>query len=177
MRESRGAAVAVAAALALLSGGCGQGSPSADEIPTPDGSWLLSREADSREPKSPDIPPNSGTPSSESATPKGSGHVEETALPPGSVPADLVGTWDGGSGPGERKIRFSDDGTVELHYNSGLTLRGTAVVRGRSMTIYLPGAVEVVKQWSTEHMEPLYGYTFQLLMLDGFSYVREIGST
>ncbi|QTE01904.1 hypothetical protein [Streptomyces cyanogenus] len=45
------------------------------------------------------------------------------------------------------------------------------------MTIYLPGAVEVVKQWSIEDMEPVYGDTFQLLMLDGFSYVREIGST
>ncbi|MFI6375756.1 hypothetical protein [Streptomyces sp. NPDC050546] len=72
------------------------------------------------------------------------------------------------------KIRFFDDGGVSLIYNNGRVLEGTAVVKGTSMTLYVPIGPIPYEYWSIEEFDAGYGYVFENLKLDGISYVRQI---
>lgn len=87
-----------------------------------------------------------------------------------------MGTWDGDGVGSARldKIVFTADGNVELHYNNRQVLRGPAVVVGSSMTLHVPGGPISYAHWSIEEFDAGYGYTFENLMLDGVSYVRQI---
>ncbi|AMW10711.1 hypothetical protein A4E84_15065 [Streptomyces qaidamensis] len=98
--------------------------------------------------------------------------------PKGSVPAELVGEWDGdGTSVRFDKIRFSSGGDVSLIYNNGLVLEGSAVAEGTSMTLYVPIGPIAYDYWAIEEFDAGYGYTFENLMLDGVSYVRQIGGS
>ncbi|MFI8889564.1 hypothetical protein [Streptomyces paradoxus] len=92
------------------------------------------------------------------------------------MPGELVGEWDGdGTEVRFDKIRFSSGGDVSLIYNNGLVLEGSAVVEGTSMTLHVPIGPIAYDYWSIEEFDAGYGYTFENLMLDGVSYVRQIG--
>ncbi|MFJ6895207.1 hypothetical protein [Streptomyces hokutonensis] len=97
-----------------------------------------------------------------------------TTLPRGSVPPELVGEWDGdGTNVRFDKIRFGADGRVALLFNNGGVFEGTAVAEETSLTLYVPGGPIHYRQWSIEAFEAGYGYTFENLVLDGVSYVRQ----
>ncbi|MFE0332290.1 hypothetical protein ACFW08_36955 [Streptomyces sp. NPDC058960] len=87
-----------------------------------------------------------------------------------------MGEWDGDGAGSARlnKIVFTADGNVELHYNNGRVLTGPAVVDGSSMTLHVQGGPISYEQWSIEKFDAGYGYTFESLLLDGVSYVRQI---
>ncbi|MFD8153384.1 hypothetical protein ACFV28_21880 [Streptomyces sp. NPDC059720] len=96
------------------------------------------------------------------------------AAPRGSVPDRLVGEWDGdGTALRFDRIRFAGDGGVRLLYANGLVLEGTAVAEGTSLTLYVPGGPIAYAYWSVEEFDAGYGYTFENLLLDGVSYVRQ----
>ncbi|MEW1642302.1 hypothetical protein [Streptomyces sp. NPDC091219] len=99
-------------------------------------------------------------------------------VPTGSVPAELVGEWDGdGTAVRFDKIRFGADGSVALLFNNGGIFEGTAVAEDTSLTLYVPGGPIHYRRWSIEAFEAGYGYTFENLMLDGVSYVRQTSGT
>ncbi|CAM5232228.1 hypothetical protein SALBM311S_00741 [Streptomyces alboniger] len=87
-----------------------------------------------------------------------------------------MGEWDGDGAGSARlnKIVFTADGDVALHYNSGQVLSGPAVAEGSSLTLYVPGGPISYARWSIEEFDAGYGYTFENLLLDGVSYVRQI---
>ncbi|MBT2477431.1 hypothetical protein [Streptomyces sp. ISL-94] len=89
----------------------------------------------------------------------------------------LVGEWDGdakGSAQLDR-IVFTADGNVVLRYNNRRVLTGPAVVGNSSMIFYVPGGPITYSQWSVSEFDGGYGYTFENLVLDGVSYVRQTG--
>lgn len=49
-----------------------------------------------------------------------------------------------------------------------------AVADGSSLTLHVPGGPISYEQWSIDEFDAGYGYTFENLMLDGVSYVRQI---
>jgi hypothetical protein len=95
------------------------------------------------------------------------------AAPRSTVPAVLVGTWDGGSEPDSVDITFYEGGDVTLAYRNGAVIDATVVVDDTTMTFYLPRG-EQTRRWSVEEIDAGSGYVFLNLSLDGFSYVRQI---
>lgn len=93
----------------------------------------------------------------------------------GQVPQELVGEWDGdGEGSARAtKIEFFAEGFVAVYYNNGQVLRGPAVVEGSAMTLHIPGGPLYVRNWSITPFDVGYGYSFENLLLDGVSYVRQ----
>ncbi|WP_405965735.1 hypothetical protein OG713_43535 [Streptomyces sp. NBC_00723] len=99
-----------------------------------------------------------------------------SAAPTGNIPDELVGEWDGDGTDSARltKIVFTANADVELYYNNGQVLSGPAVADGSSLTLHVPGGPISYEQWSIDEFDAGYGYTFENLMLDGVSYVRQI---
>ncbi|MEU5052743.1 hypothetical protein [Streptomyces sp. NPDC021096] len=94
----------------------------------------------------------------------------------GSVPARLVGEWVGDTKPGRiKRITFSAEGNCTLQYSSGLVMRGPVVVQGSLMTFSIPGGPWRQVTYRIERLDDLYGYSFENLILDGSSYVRQVG--
>ncbi|MEU4211619.1 hypothetical protein AB0F13_16730 [Streptomyces sp. NPDC026206] len=92
------------------------------------------------------------------------------------MPAHLVGEWVGDTKPARiKRIIFSADGNVTLQYTGGLVQRGPVVVEGSRMTFHIPGGPWQEEAWSIQRLDDLYGYNFEYLMLDGSSYVRQVG--
>ncbi|MGW6523224.1 hypothetical protein [Streptomyces sp. NPDC054962] len=87
-----------------------------------------------------------------------------------------MGEWDGDGTDSARltKIVFTANADVELYYNNGQVLSGPAVADGSSLTLHVPGGPISYEQWSIDEFDAGYGYTFENLMLDGVSYVRQI---
>ncbi|MFJ7180230.1 hypothetical protein ACIQXA_28430 [Streptomyces massasporeus] len=175
-------AIAGAVLAAVIVAGCGGGS----EDPSPPSPPPTTETADGIT-----VPPStksaedltespSSTETGDDATEPPSPPGPETpaptfTAPDGSVPSELVGEWDGDGTPVRfDKIRFSQEGGVSLIYNTGRVVEGTAVVDGTSMTLYVPGGPIPYSSWSIEEFDAGYGYTFENLMLDGVSYVRQI---
>ena len=98
-------------------------------------------------------------------------------LPRGYVPPVLVGEWDGDAKESARlaRITFTADGYVVLRYNNGRVLTGPAVVGNSSMVLYVSGGPIRYSQWSVREFDAGYGYTFENLVLDGVSFVRQTG--
>ncbi|GHB67560.1 hypothetical protein GCM10010347_42070 [Streptomyces cirratus] len=98
-------------------------------------------------------------------------------LPRGYVPAALVGEWDGDNQGSAQlaRIVFTADGNVVLHFNNRQVLTGPAIVGNSSMVLYVPGGPIRYSQWSVNEFDAGYGYTFENLVLDGVSYVRQTG--
>lgn len=125
--------------------------------------------------KSETVVPGPGSQSSPERPPRVPTTEQRPTQPRAAVPAVLVGTWDGGSNTSAAKITFFADGNVRLDYNNGQSIPATVVVSDSSMNLYLPGGRrQTISQWSIERMDPGYGYSFLTLMLDGYSYVRQI---
>ncbi|MFD3542440.1 hypothetical protein ACFWUQ_23530 [Streptomyces sp. NPDC058662] len=98
-------------------------------------------------------------------------------LPKGYVPPALVGEWDGDNKDSAQlaRIVFTADGYVVLRYNNGRVLTGPALVGNSSMALYVPGGPIRFARWSVSEFDAGYGYTFENLVLDGVSYVRQTG--
>ena len=97
-----------------------------------------------------------------------------SAPPPRSpVPAQLVGSWGGGStgSTAGRSYTFGRDGDV-LYRRGTEDVQGTVVIRGSVLTMYFPGVAPQKYRWSVESYE-VSGYAFSNLYLDGFTYVRQ----
>lgn len=163
--------------LALLLAGCGASHDTAEDS-TGFESSQGAGELPSTPPVSPTVESTSPAPPPEPPPPPRSVEVDPPPpeQPRGSVPPELVGEWDGDNAGAARakKIAFTADGNVILKYPGGRELTGPAVVTGTSMTLYVPGGPIEYQQWSIDAFDAGYGYTFQNLLLDGFSYVRQI---
>jgi hypothetical protein len=146
-------------AVALLAAGCGD-----DEAP-PISSPPLTVGPSNLTP--PPIPPRRAT------TPPVQPEAQPRETPRSIVPDVLVGEWDGGSGRANADYIFTQYGDVGVVYGNRRTEQGTVVVKGNSMTLYLPSGSRTVT-WSVEELDTGYGYKFLTLYMDGASYVRQI---
>ncbi|MEV8553144.1 hypothetical protein AB0L04_25445 [Streptomyces glaucescens] len=185
VRKSATVAVASAVAAVLLTG-CGGGDPG-----RPDGSSETTTPADDG-PDGPTEPPTPPAPVPATPDPPAPGPSTtrplttapftpepppvSSALPAADIPEELKGEWDGDGDGAARldKIVFTADGVAELHYNNGRVLTGPAVADGSSLTIHVQGGPITYAHWSIEEFDAGYGYTFENLLLDGVSYVRQI---
>ena len=164
LRARRRAAVIslLSVAVALLAVGCGddEASPVGPSPPTVGPSNLAP----------PPIPPRRlTTPPVIPAQPE----PQPQETPRSVVPDVLVGKWDGGSGPANADYIFTQYGDVGVVYSNRRTEQGTVVVKGSSMTLYLPSGTRTVN-WTVEELDTGYGYKFLTLYLDGASYVRQV---
>lgn len=160
----------IAVALLCLAVGCGTGDDSSASPPEPNAPTTSSGPT-IQPPPAPPAP----APETSSDTPAEPDSGPRTPLA-GQVPEELVGEWDGdGEGSARAtKIEFFAEGYVAVHYNNGQVLRGPAVVEGSAMTLHIPGGPLYVRNWSITPFDGGYGYTFENLLLDGVSYVRQI---
>lgn len=90
-----------------------------------------------------------------------------------AIPEDLVGMWNGGPDPGEFWLTMTSDARYELskarfgYLDNGvvtldaITITFTSVITG----------VKVIRQSMMQSSPDLYGSTFLILTLDGYSYV------
>jgi hypothetical protein len=86
-----------------------------------------------------------------------------------TVPAVLVGTWDGD----RADVTVTPSGGFRFSYPNGMVIDGAAVVDGALMTVYFPSQ-QLTMEWSVEKIDVGYGYTILNLTLDGVSYVRDL---
>jgi hypothetical protein len=160
--RSRAAAMSLlSVAVALLATGCGtdQASPVSPPPLTAAPSNLAP----------PPIPPRRPTtPPVILAQPE----PQRQETPRSIVPDILVGEWDGGSGPANADYTFTHYGDVGVVYGNRRTEQGTVVVKGNSMTLYLPSGTRTVT-WTVQELNT-YGYKFLTLYMDDASYVRQI---
>ncbi|MGH8909724.1 MAG: hypothetical protein ACRD0K_25345 [Egibacteraceae bacterium] len=162
--RSRAAAMSLlSVAVALLATGCGHNEASPVSPPS------LTVGPNTLAP--PPIPPQrSTTPPVISAQPE----PQRQETPRSVVPDVLVGEWDGGSGPANADYLFTQYGDVGVVYGNRRTEQGTVVVKGNSMTLYLPSGTRTVT-WTVEETDTGYeGYKFLTLYMDDASYVRQI---
>lgn len=148
-------------AVALLAAGCGDNEASPVSPPPPSvGPSNIAL---------PPIPPRRPTtPPVISAQPE-----PQPQTPRSVVPDVLVGEWDGGSGPANADYTFTQYGDVGVVYSNRRTEQGTVVVKGNSMTLYLPSGTRTVT-WTVKKLDTGYGYRFLTLYMDNASYVRQI---
>lgn len=149
-------------AVALLAAGCGddKASPVSPPPLTAEPSNLALPPIPPRRPTTPPVIPAQPDP-------------QPQKTPRSVVPDVLVGEWDGGSGPANADYTFTQFGDVGVVYSNRRTEQGTVVVKGNSMTLYLPTGTRTVT-WSVEETGPVYGYKFLTLYMDDASYVRQI---
>jgi hypothetical protein len=149
-------------AVALLAAGCGDdhASPVSPPPPTVGPGNLALPPIPPRSPMTPPIIPPQPEP-----------QPQET--PRSVVPDLLVGEWDGGSGPANADYTFTQYGDVGVVYGKRRTEQGTVVVKGNSMTLYLPSGTRTVT-WAVKELDAGYGYKFLTLYMDDASYVRQI---
>lgn len=83
--------------------------------------------------------------------------------------------WNGGPDPGEFWLTLTRDARYELsNARFGYSDNGVVTLDATSMTFTSDITGErVIRQWTLESSPDLYGYTFLILALDGYSYVKE----
>ncbi|MFI5933377.1 hypothetical protein [Actinoplanes sp. NPDC051494] len=104
------------------------------------------------------------------------GGSDSSTLPRTPVPAELVGTWSGGTdgATANWSYTFSSDGDAEqANGRIGVLRAGTVVISGEKLTLHFPDRAPQTFRWRIDPVDTGFGYGFSDLQLDGLSYVRQ----